>query len=98
MASPAIMSPMDGPEGQLGAALPLHETPAVATFYRVLTAVAAWLLVGVLVFIPNMKIIGYPMTMYLCIGIIIFCAKVRGAKVFGRTPVDFAFVLWLGLA
>jgi hypothetical protein len=98
MAAPAIMSPKDGPEGQIGIALPLHEKPAVVAFYRVLTALSAWLLVGVLVFKPNAKIIGYPLTMYFCIGIIIFCAKVRGAKVFGRTPVDVAFVIWLGLA
>ena len=99
MAAPvAISKPMEGPEKQLQAAFPISEKPWVIAFYRVLTAMAAWLVIGTLVFKPNSKIVGYPLTMYLCIGIIIFCAKVRGARVFGKTPVDVAFVLWLGLA
>lgn len=99
MAAPvAISQPKDGPEKQLDAAFPLHEKPWVVSLYRVLTALSAWLVIGILVFKPNFKIVGYPLTMYLCLGIVIFCAKVRGAKVFGRTPVDVAFVLWLGLA
>ena len=98
MAAPAFALPKEGPERQLEAAFPIHEKPWVVAFYRLLTAVAAWLVIGTLVFKPNSKIVGYPLTMYLCFGIILFCAKVRGVKVFGKTPVDLAFVLWLGLA
>lgn len=80
------------------AAFPVNEKPWLVAFYRILTAFSAWLIVGTLIFKPNAKIIGYPLTMYLCIGIIPFCAKVRGVKVFGRTPLDLAFVIWLALA
>src|SRR4051812_9829305 len=99
MAAPAITSPKDGPEKQLEqVAFPIHEKPWVVAFYRLLTALSAWMIIGLQVFKSNSKIIGYPVMMFFMLGVIIFCAKVRGAKVFGKTPVDLAFVLWLGLA
>ena len=99
MAAPvAIPKPAPDPEKQFATAFPISEKPWVVALYRVLTAVSAWMIIGLLVFKPNLKIVNYPIIMYLSIGIIIFCAKVRGAKVFGKTPVDVAFVIWLALA
>ena len=90
--------PKEGPEKQFETAFPIHEKPWVVAFYRMLTAVSAWIFMALLIFKPNVKIGGYPITMFFALGVIIFCAKVRGSKVFGKTPVDVAFVLWLGLA
>jgi hypothetical protein len=99
MAAPvSVAKPKEGQEAQLNAAFPAIEKPWLSSMYRVLTALSAWLVIGMLLFKPNMKIFGYPVLMFVALGIICFCAKVRGAKVFGKTPVDLAFVLWLGLA
>lgn len=76
----------------------LRERAWVVPFLRVLTAMGAWLLVGAHVFRPQWKQFGWPITLYLAVGIILFCGKVRGKAVYGRTPVDVGFVLWLGLA
>jgi hypothetical protein len=99
MAAPATVDPSPDNAGpRLKIEIPHYEKPWLVSFYRILTAFSAWLVIGMLVFRPNMKIVGYPTIMFVCIGIILFCAKVRGAKVFGKTPVDVAFVIWLGLA
>ncbi|MEA2552538.1 MAG: O-Antigen ligase [Fimbriimonadaceae bacterium] len=78
--------------------LPLKENPWYVGFIRILTALGAWLLIAAHIFRPGFKQFGLPLTFYLSIGIVVFCAKVRGVKVFARTPVDLAFVIWLSLA
>ena len=78
--------------------LPVSEKRWVVGLYRMLTALSAWLLIGAHVLRPSFKPLGLPITFYYAIGVIAFCAKVRGNKVFARTPLDYAFVIWLGLA
>jgi len=84
--------------GQLNIALPLQEKGWVVGLFRILTAFSAWLLIGAHVLRPTFKVFGLPITFYYAVGVICFCAKVRGVKVFAKTPVDVAFVIWLALA
>lgn len=90
--------PVQEPSPQPTVAMAPQLKPWVQVLLRLLTAFSAWLLVGVHVLRPAVKIVGFPPTLYLTFAIIIFCAKVRGVRVFARTPVDIAFALWLLLA
>jgi O-antigen ligase len=78
--------------------MPPQESPFVIGLLRILTAISAWLVIGSHIYFPNKRILNLGLPFWFSLGIIVFCAKVRGTKVFARTPVDVAFVMWLGLA
>lgn len=80
------------------APVPLSQSPFVLGLLRILTAISAWLVIGSHVFISDRKVFNLGLPFWFSLGIVLFCAKVRGIKVFARTPVDVAFVLWLALA
>src|SRR5579885_1381445 len=98
MSAIAAEKPLRRPVEELDLTPALQEKGWVVGLYRVLTALSAYLLIGAHVLRPSFKVFGFPITFYYAIGVICFCAKVRGVKVFAKTPVDVAFVLWLGLA
>lgn len=72
--------------------------PWVQVLHRVLVALSAWVLICAHVLRPAFKLVGFPLTLYFGFAVVIYCAKVKGAKVFARTPVDYAFAVWLLLA
>src|SRR5436309_3637310 len=98
MSAIAADKPSPGQPGQPIVAPVLQEKGWIVGLFRILTALSAWLLIGAHVLRPTFKVFGLPITFYYALGVICFCAKVRGVKVFAKTPIDVAFVLWLGLA
>jgi hypothetical protein len=76
----------------------LRVNPWLVGFFRVLAALSAWIIVDLQLFRANSGILGLQYAFYFAIGVTIFCAKVRGNKVFARTPVDLAFGIWIVLA
>lgn len=84
-------------EPQTAQPLPRTDLWAVGVT-RVLVAICAWLLIALHVIRPNFQIQGLKSIFFLSVGMIILAARIRGVKTFARTPIDTAFVLWLGLA
>lgn len=65
---------------------------------RVVAALAAWMVVGLHIFRPSSQILGYKFVFFLSLACIVWGARMRGPKVFAKTPLDLVFVTWLGLA
>lgn len=71
---------------------------AAGKLVRVLTAVAAWLVVGTHLLLPSINLFNFYPNFYVSFATIIFCWRVCGRSIFTRTPIDIFFAIWLVLA
>jgi hypothetical protein len=77
---------------------PLFSQPFSAGLIRVMTAVIAWMLVGVHLMTPSMSMFQFHPSFFMATAAVIWCWRVAGPRVFARTPIDLFFGAWLVLA